>query len=105
MLNQTFQELKDIQNLSNKMLLLAESGDWDKIPDIEQQRDKLIRHFFETHDLIASDRNKVEQAIHTVLQINNKMTALAEQEKLRINEHLHDLKKRQNVNSAYLQNR
>ena len=105
MLKQTSQELNDIQNLSNTILSLAESDDWDNIPGIEQQRDKLIRHFFENQDVNAGDRDIIEQTIQSVLQINKRVTVLAEQKKITINAQMQDLRKRQNVNSAYLQNK
>ena len=105
MLKQTSQELNDIQNLSNTILLLAESDDWDDIPGIEQQRDKLIRHYFETQDFNSGDREIIEQTIQSVLKINNRVTVLAEQKKITINAQMQDLRKRQNVNSAYLQNK
>ncbi len=105
MLKQTYQELNEIHVLSNTILSLAESDDWDSIPDIEQQRDKLIRHFFENKDFDAGDRGIIEQTIQSVLQINNRFTVLAEQKKLTINAQMQDLRKRQNVNSAYLQNK
>ncbi|GEM_PF-2767507 len=105
MLKQTSQELNDIQNLSNTILSLAESDDWDNIPGIEQQRDNLIRHFFENQDFNAGDRDIIEQTIQSVLQINKRVTVLAEQKKITINAQMQDLRKRQNVNSAYLQNK
>ena len=105
MLKQAARELNDIQDLSNTILSLAESDDWDNIPGIEQQRDNLICHFFENQDFNAGDRDIIEQTIQSVLQINKRVTVLAEQKKITLNAQMQDLRKRQNANTAYLQNK
>lgn len=105
MQSQSFQNLQKIQNLSHKMLKLAEMDDWEQLPELEQLRDISIRNFFEEQDISAQNSNEVERVIKSVLKINDQITVLAEQKKVAISEQLQGLKKRKNVNSAYLQNK
>ncbi len=97
--------MQNIQTLSHKMLLLAKSGDWEQLPELEKLRDRKIRTFFEGQEISVQDSDKVEQAIQSILNINNKISVLAEQEKIVISKQFQSFKKRQNVNSAYLQNK
>ena len=105
MLNQLVKKMQDIQTLSHKMLMLAKSGDWEQLPELEQLRDKKIRMFFEEQEISVQDSDKIGQAIQSILTINNKIALFAEQEKIAVCEQIQGIKKRQNVNSAYLQNK
>ena len=94
-------------NLNNSIEILDEVTDLllDQLPELEQLRDISIRNFFEEQDISAQNSNEVERVIKSVLKINDQITVLAEQRKVAISEQLQGLKKRKNVNSAYLQNK
>lgn len=101
-------ELKQFLVISQKMLDYAENNDWEKLPDLESDRKKIMQSLFESQDSdrdSSSGTTKIEQTIKNVLSINEKIEQLAQQEKVVIGQQLHGLKKKQNVHSAYLQNK
>jgi len=101
-------ELKQFLDISRKMLEFAKNNDWEKLPDLENDRKKIIHSLFETKKSVnnsASNTSRIEQTIKNVLAINDKIEQLAQQEKITIGQQLHGLKKKQNVHSAYLQNK
>ena len=106
-------ELKQFLNISQKMLELAKNNDWEKLSDLEIDRKKIMQSFFEAKnsadnnstDNLEHNPDKVEQVIKNVLSINEKIEQLAQKEKATIGQQLHGLKKKQNVHSAYLQNK
>ena len=105
-----YQELSQFQEISQKMLSLAEACDWDKLPELEAERKNLMLSFFEHQQTslqgVSSQKStQIERLMKSVLSINDKISQLAEQEKVSIGNQLHGLKKRQNVHSAYLQNK
>lgn len=97
-------ELKQLLDISQQMLELAKNNDWEKLPDLETDRKKIMQSFFETQNSLDNTAD-IEQAIKDVLFINEKIEQLAQQEKVQIGQQLHALKKKQNVHSAYLQNK
>lgn len=101
-------ELKQFLVISQKMLDYAENNDWEKLPDLESDRKKIMQSLFESQDSdrdSSSGTTKIEQTIKNVLSINEKIEQLAQQEKVVIGQQLQGLKKKQNVHSAYLQNK
>ncbi len=102
-------ELTRFQTISQQMLGLAETGDWDKIPALESERKQMMYAFFETADLqkklLPEESEKVAVLIKEVLHINDNISKLAEQGKQHLSQEFQGMKKRQNVQSAYLQNR
>lgn len=102
-------ELEQIREVSQKMLSSAEEGDWEKLPEFESERQKMMYSFFEGEQSIQSfslqEQAQVAQVINEVLLLNGNISNLAEQGKNAITGQLHGMKKRQNVHSAYLQNR
>ncbi|NOQ78222.1 MAG: hypothetical protein GQ546_02345 [Gammaproteobacteria bacterium] len=101
-------ELKQFLVISQKMLDYAENNDWEKLPDLESDRKKIMQSLFESQDSdshSSSGTIKIEQTIKNVLSINEKIEQLAQQEKVVIGQQLQGLKKKQNVHSAYLQNK
>ena len=97
-------ELTQFQEISQKMLGLAQSSDWDKLSDLEHERKDLMKSFF-SHQVSSQDSGHVEGVIQEVLSINDKIAQLAQLEKNSLGHQLQGLKKRQNVHSAYLQNK
>jgi len=97
-------ELKKLLDISRKMLASAESNNWEKLADLETERKMIMSSFFEEQ---ISERHsaRVGQAIKNVLAMNKKIEQLALQEKVTIGQQLQGLKKKQNVHSAYLQNK
>jgi len=96
--------LEQAQIISWKMLALAEQCDWDQLPDLENKRKKIMESFF-SQPVPVHDSAQVEKIIQDVLIINDQITALAEKEKVSIGQQRQNIKKRQNVQSAYLQNK
>lgn len=96
--------LNQFLDISREMLKSADNNDWEKLPDLEQERKRLMQPFFESN-ITFSDSKKVEQTIKGVLQINTEIEQLAQKEKVSIGQQLHGMKKKQNVQSAYLQNK
>ena len=101
----TYLELEQVQEISQKMLDLAQANDWEPLPDLELKRKNLMHSFFEQQQISAQDSAPIEQLIQRVLSINDMISQLAEQKKVSIGQQLNGLKKRQNVHSAYLQNK
>lgn len=97
-------DLKQFLDISQSMLECAKSNDWDKLPDLENKRKSVINSFFEQSPA-EQDSVKIEKTIKDVLSINEKIEQLAQQEKVIIGQQLQGLKKKQNVRSAYLQNK
>ena len=97
-------ELQQFLDISRKMLEFAEANDWEKLPDLENNRKKIMLSFFEAKNS-APKSAKVEQIIKSVLSINEEIEQFARQEKVTIGHQLQGLKKKQNVHSAYLQNK
>ena len=101
-------KLKHFLDISRQMLEFAKNNDWEKLPDLENDRKKIMQSVFEAKNSVSnssSKANQIEQTIKNVLLINDKIEQLAQQEKVTIGQHLHGLKKKQNVHSAYLQNK
>ena len=101
-------ELKQFLDISQQMLELAKNNNWEDFSDLEIDRKKIMQSFFETKNSADNSQHssdKVEQVIKNVLSINEKIEQLAQKEKVTIGQQLHDLKKKQNVHSAYLQNK
>ena len=101
-------KLMQFLDISRQMLEFAKNNDWEKLPDLENNRKKIMRSVFEAKNSVSklpSNAPEIEQTIKNVLLINNKIEQLAQQEKVTIGQQLHGLKKKQNVHSAYLQNK
>ena len=102
-------ELRQFVDISRKMLESAKNNDWDKLPDLEDERKKIMLSIFESgaeyQDLVNHDSGKLEQMIKNVLSMNEQIEQLAGEEKITIGQQLQVMKKKQSVNSAYLQNK
>ena len=101
-------ELSQLLNMSDQMLGLAEKNDWNDFSELESSRQKAMYSFFESpllDESSAEDSAKIEQIINKVLFINNQIEKLAKKEKITIGQQLQGMKKKQNVHSAYLQNK
>ncbi len=103
MIDEKYSELSQCQEISLKMLSLAQANDWDKLPDLENKRKNFMKTFF-SQQVSLRDSALVSSVIQDVLLINDKISQLAQQEKTSTGHKLQGLKKRQNVHSAYLQN-
>ena len=99
------EELQQFLNISQQMLGLAEKNTWDDLPQLEHSRQQLMQSYFKGKTISTEDSAYVEQMIKKVLIINEKIALLAEQSKQAISQQLHGMKKRQNVQSAYLENK
>ncbi len=99
-------ELHSLLTISQQMLVDAQAGHWDKLPDLESKRNELMHVFFEQNGpAVAYSHEQIKQTIEAVLRLNKKIAQLAQQEKNGISQQLHGMKKKQNVHSAYLQNK
>lgn len=102
-------ELEKLQQVSHKMLVSAQANNWEKLAELETERKSVMESFFSpasfSQQLSPQDSSQVEQVIQEVLSINDKVSQLAEKEKVTINTRLYGMKKKQNVHSAYLQNK
>ena len=101
-------KLKQFLDISRQMLVFAKNNDWEKLPDLENDRNKIMRSVFKGKNSVSnspSNAHGIEQTIKNVLSINDKIEQLAQQKKVTIGRQLHGLKKKQNVHSAYLQNK
>ena len=96
-------ELEKFKKISQKMLDLATVKDWGKFSELEKERSNVIESFF-SQAVSVEESSQVERIINEVLLINDKITALAEKDQLSISLQRKNMKKRQNVHSAYLQN-
>lgn len=97
-------ELIQFLDISQTMLVCAKNNDWDQLPELEAKRNQVITSFF-GEAVAGNDSVKTEKIINEVLVINKKIEQLAQQEKMVIGQQLQGLKKKQNVHSAYLQNK
>jgi len=101
-------KLKQFLDISRQMLAFAKNNNWEKLPDLENDRNKIMRSVFKGKNSVSnspSNAHGIEQTIKNVLSINDKIEQLAQQQKVTISRQLHGLKKKQNVHSAYLQNK
>ena len=97
-------EVTQFLDISRKMLTSAKNNGWDELPDLEIARKKIMMSLFES-GTESQDSAKLEQMIGDVVSINEQIEQLARDEKAKIGQQLHGLKKKQNVHSAYLQNK
>ena len=100
-------ELEYFFDVSQKMLALAKNKDWEKLPELEVDRQKVMHSFFESEDsdhYLSINSDKVEHTIKNVLLINEQIEKIAQKEQLVIGQELQGLKKKQNAHSAYLEN-
>ena len=104
MIAEKFSELEQFKEISQKMLALAQVNNWEELPVLEIQRKSIIESFF-SENTSEQDVPQVEKMIQDVLLINSKITGLAEKNKISIGLQRQNIKKRQNVHSAYLQNK
>ncbi len=101
-------ELNQLLDMSQKMLGLADKNDWDDFTELENNRKKVMYSFFESpliDESSAEDSEKIEQIIKKVLLINEQIEKKAQQNKCTLARQLQGMKKKQNVHSAYLQNK
>ena len=104
MLEDRQSQLEQFQEMSQMMLELSEAGDWDKLPDLESERQAIMKSVF-SEQVSVQDAPQVEKLIKEVLLINEKITKLAEKSKISISFQRQNIIKRQNVHSAYIQNK
>ncbi len=104
MLEDKQSQLEQFQEMSQVMLELSEANDWDKLPDLENKRQAIMRSIF-SEKVSVQDAPQVEKIIKEVLLINEKITKLAEKSKVSISFKRQNIIKRQNVHSAYIQNK
>lgn len=104
MLEDKQSQLEQFQQMSQTMLELSEASDWDKLPDLESERQTVMRSIF-SEEVSIQDAPQVEKLIKEVLLINEKITKLAEKSKVSISFKRQNIIKRQNVHSAYIQNK
>ncbi len=101
-------ELVSLLNFSQRMLGLAQNSDWEEFSELEIKRTEVMHSFFESSALkegSIGDSDKIEQTIKKVLLINEQIEKLAQKEKITISQQLHSMKQKQNVHSAYLENK
>lgn len=97
-------KMQQFFTISQQMLALAEKNQWEQMAALESERKQLMTAFFE-NQLSEMPAAKLSQLIQDVLLINEKIEHRAEQEKETIGQNLYALKQKQNVHSAYLQNK
>jgi hypothetical protein len=97
--------LEQFQSLSRKMLNHAEHQQWDRLPELEQERQQVIQQFFKHETITVDDSPRVESIINDVLSINEALAKLAEKTKRSIAKNIQGMKQRQTVHSAYLENK
>ena len=69
------QQLKQIEQISEQMLELAETSTWQEITPLEKQRKTLIEQFF-NQTIDAKDSESIAQVINKVIKLNQKITLI-----------------------------
>jgi hypothetical protein len=75
-MNNKKKQLLNVIEYSETMLKEAETGNWEKVIDIEVQRNELLEKIFSS----ASSRNEIDDVdtkIHHILNINKKIESAA----------------------------
>ncbi|MEW5973016.1 MAG: flagellar protein FliT [Pseudomonadota bacterium] len=67
--------LRTLTELSEVMLSKARAGDWDALPELEQQRSALIQQCFPLQDI--GDIEAARLALQGLLQANDELVRLA----------------------------
>jgi len=105
---QEAKQLESLLELSQSMLACAKEEQWQKLPDIETKRQQLMYKLFENKSVFVGTENLSTQAtmtIEAVLAINTEIEQFAQQQKVSLTQKVSGLKKKQNVHSAYLENK
>jgi hypothetical protein len=74
--DQTASKLNEIIELSSSMLSIAKEGDWERVQEIEQQRQKLLDQTFPLDKDSISDPAALSQQIKKISEIDRETMAL-----------------------------
>ena len=76
-------KLSSLVAMSEKMLELAKSGEWEKVTEIESQRSPQLEAFFNSlkPDELQNNSDLLRQVIEKILVIDNEVVALGVESK------------------------
>lgn len=102
---QTFkQQLKQLVNLAEKQLGFAEEGEWQRVEELEQMRQKLTRECF-TEPVAPESATLAKIGIEKLQGIENKLLTLTSSARGETSRQLQDIQKASKASTAYKQHK
>ncbi len=93
-------ELNELIQLTDEMLNLAMSSEWEELVELEQKREPKLRHYF-APDRLDSLPPEAMQGIERIMEQNKKITHLCQGARVEVMGHLGMAKQAKRVKSAY----
>lgn len=88
---------------SQRVLALAEEGDWDRVADAARERDRLIHAFFGRERNDGGDDAQVVALLNRVFELNRQTERLVRQGRRAIQAELRKIREGRNAVAAYRQ--
>ena len=94
---------KELLNLTQTMLSVAEAGNWDEVAKLETQRQAVLRGLEITINAtgIGTSMDSITDDLREVISINKRMLGLGEQAKTELAETMSGLRQGRNAVNAY----
>jgi len=98
---QRFQTLRDIIQITQQMLIMAQENQWQQVAEMEAQRRLLVQGCFQCPTL-EQDAPDVAAAIGEILRLNDEVAELGQQWRGRLGTEIHAHKVGRAASAAYL---
>jgi hypothetical protein len=102
-MNRKNKQLLDVVEYSESMLKDAEAGNWDKVIDIEVQRNQLLENLFSSSSR-HNEIDDIDSKIHQIININKKIESAAAQARDNIHKDITSISKGRQAVGLYAQN-
>ena len=95
------QQLEKLQQLSEKILQLANSENWEQALALEQEREHLTQETF-SQPVAQQESEQVAAIIQYILQLNEQITTALSTRKICLEQEFRKFKQSRQASSAYL---
>lgn len=102
-MNKIKKQLLDVVEYSESMLKDAQAGNWDRVIDIEVQRNELLENLF-SGSSCHNEFHDIDSKIHQIIAINKKIENAAADARNGIQDDLTSLNKGRHAVGCYAQN-
>lgn len=93
-------DLTPVVELARTMLVAAESGDWERVTELEQKREHCIAACFAQTGPVAATA-EFAQGVGELLRIEERVLGLARQRMAELSNHLSGLRRSRHARAAY----
>ena len=94
------EELRQLVTLSEVMLEHARRGDWEYVPEAEQQRRQFLERYF-TQPVAPGDQAFVRGCVERILELDRELLRLSKASRAEAAEKLNELRRGRRAQAAY----